>query len=141
MALIWQGNSQGNQYKVTSAGKSLRLYRNGVFHTQYHPERIITGDIWELLLLASLNLPENARVLLLGLGGGAVVNLLNHFENLAQVDVVELDGTMIKLCKRFFLERKDRINFYESDAGEWVQQHASSGDFESYDLVIEDIKI
>ncbi len=142
MALIWQEIREGNDYQIRTAGKSLRLYRNGVFHTQYHPEKIVTGDIWELLLLASLNIPDNARVLLLGVGGGAVINLLNHFVKPKHIDVVDIDENILELCQRFFLKESNNVNFYCDDAGKWINSAASKkkGSKQgSYDLIIEDV--
>lgn len=139
MALLWQEKCQGNHYKVTCAGQSLRLYRNGVFHTQYHPERIITGDIWELMLLASLHIPQQARVLLLGAGGGAMLNLLNHFLSPAIIDVVDMDATVLELCQRFFLKRKDNVIFHEADARQWLKTFGSLHKGQFYDLIVEDL--
>lgn len=142
MALIWQENSNSNEYQIRSAGKSLRLYRNGVFHTQYHPQRIVTGDIWELLLLASLNIPANARVLVLGVGGGAIINLLNYFVKPAHIDVLDIDETILELCKRFFLSEKENVSFYCADARQWVSKKGKSKGKTTatgYDLIIEDV--
>lgn len=139
MALLWQEKRQGNHYKVTRAGQSLRLYRNGVFHTQYHPERIITGDIWELMLLASLHIPDQARVLLLGAGGGAMLNLLNHFLSPAVIDVVDMDATVLELCQRFFLKRADNVVFHEADAKQWLEKRSASPKTWRYDLIVEDL--
>lgn len=134
MALIWTKLINDDLYEVRNAGKSLRLYKNGVFHTQYHPKRIVTGDVWELMLVASLNISPGASVLVLGAGGGAIMNLLNHFLDVAHIDVVEIDAEMIGICKKFFLKKDSNIQFYHSDARDWINQSKKQ-----YDLVIDDV--
>ena len=81
MSILWQKTAGQDRYEVRSAGRSLRLYRNGVLHTQYNPSRPIGGNLWDLLLdPAFFRSPEAIRrVLVLGVGGGAVIRLLNRF--------------------------------------------------------------
>jgi spermidine synthase len=143
VALVWQrkvqqASGQVDDYQIRNAGKSLRLYRNKVFHTQYHPKRIVTGDIWELLLVASLDIPENSRILVLGAGGGAIVNLAQYFLKPKQIDVVDLDPTILYLCERFFLTKKNNVTLIESDAKDWLRANADSL-HGKYDLIIEDL--
>lgn len=141
MALIWQKqvlqtDGTRNDYQIRNAGKSLRLYRNKVFHTQYHPERIVTGDIWELLLIASLHIPTQCRVLVLGAGGGAIINLLQYFLSPKHIDVIDLDPTILYLCERFFLTQKNNVHLIEADAKHWLEQQKSHV---KYDLIIDDL--
>ena len=73
MALIWETEQDGVRYEVRRAGQTLRLYANGVQHSEFHPKRLLTGSVWDLLWLPAL-LHEPARfrrVLVLGLGGGS----------------------------------------------------------------------
>ena len=39
MAILWQQTIDGNHYEVRTAGGSVRLYRNGVNHSQWNPKR------------------------------------------------------------------------------------------------------
>ncbi len=74
MALIWQKQNHATDYRVVRAGASIRLYRNGVLHSQWNPRQPVKGNLWELFLLSSLgNEGALKRALVLGLGGGAVV--------------------------------------------------------------------
>ena len=72
MALLWEKRAGGVCYQVRTAGNTVRLYTNGVLHTQYNPTRLLTGSVWDLLLLGALFVPRERmrRVLLLGVGGG-----------------------------------------------------------------------
>lgn len=147
MALIWQkkvlqADGSTNDYQIKNAGKSLRLYRNKVFHTQYHPERRVTGDIWDLLLVASLKIPAQSRVLILGAGGGAIVNLLQHFISPQQIDVVDLDPTILYLCERFFLKQKHNVKLIEYEAKSFLERAESTLNVQEicqYDLIVEDL--
>jgi len=147
VALIWQkkvlqADGSCNDYQIRNAGKSLRLYRNKVFHTQYHPERMVTGDIWDLLLVASIKMPAQSRVLILGAGGGAIVNLLQYFISPKQIDVVELDPTILYLCERFFLKKNHTVKLIECEAKSFLEMKNSKlNGREScqYDLIVEDL--
>ena len=71
MALIWETEQDGVRYEVRRAGQTLRLYANGVQHSEFHPNRLLTGSVWDLLWLPAL-LHEPARfrrASWLGLGG------------------------------------------------------------------------
>ncbi len=75
MAIVWSKKVAETRYEVRSAGSPLRLYTDGVFHSQYNPEQLLTGHVWDLLMLPAFFYPKNTikRVLVLGVGGGAVV--------------------------------------------------------------------
>ena len=54
MALIWKTELQGGHYEGRRAGRTLRLYANGVQHSEFHPKRLVTGSVWDLLWLPAL---------------------------------------------------------------------------------------
>jgi len=45
MAIIWQKNIDGTKYEVRAAGKTRRLYTNGVCHSEFNPDKLVTGSI------------------------------------------------------------------------------------------------
>ena len=49
MAIVWQDTRDGTHYQVRTAGKTLRLYTDGVLHSQYNPVKRLTGSVWDLL--------------------------------------------------------------------------------------------
>ena len=70
MAIVWSRSAGGNQYEVRSAGQSIRLYKNGVFHSQWNPNRPLAGGVWDLLFIPALFADRQiSRVLVLGVGG------------------------------------------------------------------------
>ena len=72
MAVVWQRQEDGVLYQVHRRGDRMRLFANGVQHSEFHPKRLVTGSVWDLLWLpALLSEPQRfRRVLILGLGGG-----------------------------------------------------------------------
>lgn len=137
MALVWFLNQDGQRYEVRSAGKTLRLYSNGVFHSQYHPNRPLLGGVWDLLYLAGFICPVDRpikNIALLGLGGGAVVHpLLKHFQS-KRLDAVELDPVHIQVAQQFFGVTDARVKIHQQDAAKWITKTKRH-----YDLIIDDL--
>ena len=76
MAVIWERREDGVLYQVRRQGARMRLFANGVQHSEFHPKRLVTGSVWDLLWLPAL-LGDPARlrrVLILGLGGGILLD-------------------------------------------------------------------
>ena len=137
MAIVWQKESEGRLYQVRSAGRSLRLYTDGVFHSQYNPRNPLTGHIWDLLMLpAFFHEPGTInRVLVLGVGGGASVQLIRRFVRPETIVSVELNPVHIYVAKRFFKLKHKSIELVHADAVQWVRDYEG----EKFDLVIDDL--
>ena len=137
MAVIWQRTINETKYEVRSAGETRRLYTDGVFHSQFNPKRAITGGIWDLLFLPALFYPkgEIKRVLVLGVGGGAVIHQLQRYIKPTEIIGIELNPTHIKLAKRFFGISEKMAHLIEADAIEWLKNYSGP----KFDLIIEDL--
>lgn len=135
MAILHSRRADGVHYQIRSAGQSLRLYTDGVLHTQYHPTRRVTGGVWDLLALPALALPQAARVLLLGVGGGAAVHLLRDWCPGVHITGVELNPVHLQLARRFFALRGPGLSLVQGDARAYVEGYRG----EPFDLVIEDL--
>lgn len=137
MAHVWQQRVNGNHYEVRNAGRTLRLYTNGICHTDYNPDRAVTRSIWDLLFLPALLLPaeQPLRVLLLGVGGGSVIQLLQRHLRPQWITGIELSGTHLMIARRFFKLRGDNLILYEAEAGEWLSNY----DGPPFDLIIDDL--
>ena len=135
--MIWQKKSDGRLYEVRSAGRTLRLYTDGVCHTQYNPGNPLTGHIWDLLMLPAFFYEPDAikRALVLGVGGGASIQLIKHFLSPEIIVGVELNPTHIYVAKRFFKLKHDSIQIVHADAIEWIKNYKG----EKFDLVIDDL--
>jgi spermidine synthase len=135
MAVVFSKQADGNRYEIRTAGSSVRLYTNGVLHTQYHPRRRVTGGVWDLLALPAVALPKVQRVLLLGVGGGAAIHLLRDWVPGVHITGVELNAMHLTLARRFFGLTGKGIQLVQGDARVFVEDYRG----EPFDLVIEDL--
>ncbi|GAB4301192.1 MAG: hypothetical protein Kow0096_21830 [Thiohalomonadaceae bacterium] len=136
MALLWFRQDGADRYEVRSAGKARRLYTNGVFHSQYNPRQPVSGSVWDLLMLPAFFAPwEVRRVLVLGVGGGAVIHQLNHFLAPQVIVGVELNPVHLVVARRFFGVRAANVTLHEADALRWVRQYRGP----PFDLIIDDL--
>ncbi|MCO1334964.1 methyltransferase domain-containing protein [Microbulbifer sp. OS29] len=139
MALLWQRQVDGTHYQVRNHGASVRLYSNGVFHSQWNPRDPLKGSLWELLLLPAFFLPENRlnSVLILGVGGGALIRLLQAFTSAKHIVGVDLDPVHLDVARRFFGVRN--VELVCADACDYVRDHLSQSSHQPFDLVIDDL--
>ncbi|MFA0812964.1 methyltransferase domain-containing protein [Microbulbifer epialgicus] len=139
MALLWQKQVGDTCYQVRNHGASVRLYSNGVFHSQWNSRDPLKGSLWELLLLPAFFLPEQRlnSVLLLGVGGGALIRLLQAFTSAKRIVGVDLDPVHLEVARRFF-DVCD-VELVCADAREYVADYLSDSSGERFDLVIDDL--
>ncbi len=137
MAIRWEKEIDGTQYQVRSAGSSIRLYTDGVFHSQYNKRTKVSGGIWDLLMIpAYFHEPMTLkRILVLGVGGGAVLRMfLDHFAP-ELILGVELNPTHISIAQRFFGLKNSKVKLIEQDAVLWMKAYRGP----KFDLIIEDL--
>ena len=84
--------------------------------------------------LAAIYPQDVKRVLVLGLGGGAVPLYLAHFLPDATVDSVEVDPGVIEAAKKYFgLRETERFHLIEGDGRLYLNRHS-----EKYDIIVLD---
>jgi spermidine synthase len=137
MSLLWEQTDGDNRYQVRAAGRALRLYTNGVFHSQYNPHRPVTGNVWDLLMLPAFFYPPGRirRVLMLGVGGGAVIQQLRHFVQPELITGIELSAVHLTVAERFFGVRGDDVQLVEADAVAWLRDYHG----EPFDMIVDDL--
>lgn len=137
MAILWSLQDKDTLYEVRQAGQSLRLYTNGVLHSQYNPRRSVTGSVWDCLSLPALFYPAGTiqRVLVLGVGGGAVLHQLAEWVNPALIIGIELNPHHLYVSKKFFGLERHNVVLYEADAKHWLEHY----DGPPFDLIIDDL--
>ncbi len=91
--------------------------------------------IYTRLLLAPLMWnPNPSRILMIGLGGGVLPRFLSGVYPGIQIDVVEVDGRVTELARRYFgFKTGSGIRVFESDGRAFVKQSR-----QKYDLVLLD---
>ncbi|NIB43744.1 oxidoreductase [Pseudomaricurvus alkylphenolicus] len=141
MAILWQKRvgrgAKQTLYEVRSAGRTRRLYTNGVFHSQYNPARPVAGSVWDLLFLpAMLHKPGDIkRVLVLGVGGGAVIKQLEYFLQPESITGVELCPVHLQVARQHFDVKGKHIHLHCGDAVAWLKAYSGP----AFDLIIEDL--
>lgn len=137
MALLWRRRHGGNRYEVRTAGRTRRLYTNGICHTDYNPNRPVTRSIWDLLFLPALFRPAGSvrRVLVLGVGGGSVIRLLQHYLQPDRIVGVELSDMHLMIARRFFGLGDANTELHAAEAASWLEAY----DGPAFDLIIDDL--
>ena len=137
MAIIWQKDINNTHYEVRTAGQTHRLYTNGVFHSQYNPGQAVTGGVWDLLMLPGLFYPANSikRVLVLGVGGGAVIHQLLRYVQPDEIVGIELNPVHIMLAKKFFGVTAKMAKLVQADAIKWLENYNGP----AFDMIIDDL--
>ena len=141
MAVVWQRQEDGVLYQVHRRGDRMRLFANGVQHSEFHPRRLVTGSVWDLLWLpALLSEPERfRRVLILGLGGGTLLPPYETRDTLWRLEeamTATAPSTVICLGDSFDdLAAGEGALTVLGDAVAWLNAY----DGEPFDLIIEDL--
>lgn len=137
MATIWQKSLKGKHYEVRQAGASVRLYTNGVFHSQYNAKHRGQGSLWDMLALPSnlIQAHSHARALVLGVGGGAAINYLNLYRQWEEIIGIDLDATHLSIAKRFFGLKNSHQKLVCADAVQWLQNYSGK----KFNFILDDL--
>lgn len=137
MAIIWQKHVANKHYEVRKAGNSLRLYTDGVFHSQYNPHHPISRGVWDLLFLPAFFFPRGTlkRILVLGVGGGTVIHLLHRYVKPDHITAVDLDPVHLSVTKRFFGVNKAMAKLVRANAIDWLSAYKG----QAFDMIIDDL--
>ncbi|MGJ8654077.1 MAG: spermidine synthase [Opitutaceae bacterium] len=137
MAIVWSQNIEGNHYEVRSAGATLRLYRNGVNHSQWNPNRPLSGSIWDLIALPALYRPEGSieNALILGFGAGTVAAQLRELVSPERIVGIELDPMHLSIADGFF-DCAEGCELVAADAVEWVHE---TDEVAQFDYILDDL--
>ena len=86
------------------------------------------------ITIATMYPQDVKRVLILGLGGGAIPTYLGRFLPDATIDTVELDPGVIDVAKKYFgIRETSKVRFIENDGRVFLNRNK-----ETYDLIIVD---
>jgi len=137
MAIVWSQLIDTNHYEVRSAGATLRLYRNGVNHSQWNPNRPLSGCIWDLIVLPALYRPQDSiqNALILGFGAGTVAAQLRCLLDPERIVGLDLDPIHLSIADGFF-DCAQGCELMAADAVEWVRE---SKQYATFDYVLDDI--
>ena len=82
--------------------------------------------------------PHVKNVLVIGAGDGGAVRDLTRYPEIGRIDLAEIDGQVIEVCKKFLPQTSckmddPRVHIYVEDGLKFVRRHA-----DEYDLIIVD---
>ncbi len=137
MSVLLREERGGRVLEVRAAGRTRRLYVDGVYHTSWNPGRALTGAVWDPLALATFCVrPEGARsALVLGVGGGAALRMLHAFAPPARLVGVEWDAQVLAAARRWFGLDETGAELVVGDARAWVRRNARR----RFELVVDDL--
>lgn len=138
MAVIWQERTSQKRYQVRSAGQSVRLYTNGVFHSQYNPAHLFQGSLWDMLALPCLAAASDAERLtglVLGVGGGATMRYIQGYASWQRIVGVDLDARHLFVARQFFGVQGRGVKLVKDDALRFV----ANGSAGRVDYLVDDL--
>lgn len=98
------------------------------------------GSLQKILQFAlqQIDLSDKENILLLGLGGGCIIDLLKKSHQYkGSITAIEIDEVVIQIAKeRFGISENDKITIFCADAFQWINQINTN-----YDVVIVDLFI
>lgn len=139
LALLFEQTKNGIQYEVRNHGASIRLYRNAVCHSDYNENRVFNGSVWDLMFvssLLSLSEEKTLKILVLGVGGGNVIRMIQKYLPNASITGVDIDPINLKIAKEFFGVSGKNVRLVKDDAIDFLGGNKSPI---HYDIIIDDI--
>ncbi|MBL7159414.1 fused MFS/spermidine synthase [Candidatus Microgenomates bacterium] len=97
--------------------------------------------IWEKAL-STINNEQSTinNILILGLGGGSVVKIINKKYPETQILGIDIDSAIVELGKKYFsLSEYKNLEIKIADAFKWMQKSGSSNYQTKYDLILVDL--
>ncbi|MBI2414410.1 hypothetical protein HYV31_01000 [candidate division WWE3 bacterium] len=103
--VLFQGSTKySRDIKVIQIGKTKKLIVNGLVQSFEGNQKSTTSKVWgEITANIIRNVPNLKSVLLLGMGAGTMLKLLNQMlgKNL-QTTAVEIDEVIVDIAKKYF---------------------------------------
>ena len=116
--VLGEGRSKYNHVRVTERGSVRTMYFVGDDGTQYIETRVdrahgasLDLDVFRTMLAGFIVQPAPRRVLVLGLGGGALPNYFYAKVPGLGLDAVDIDPEVVRLAQAYFGVPKDDPNY------------------------------
>jgi spermidine synthase len=132
--VLYQKDSPYNRVVVTEDDQGMRTL---LFGNQGVPQSVV--KVWELdhlqlpyarAMVSGLALcPEPKRVLIVGLGGGAIPSFLHKHYPQTRIDAVDIDPVVVEAAKEFFGFREDAtLKAYAQDGRQFIEERPNAYD-------------
>jgi spermidine synthase len=79
-------------------------------------------DYTRFMFLSYLIRPAQEKVLIVGLGGGAMVHFIKHYDPKVKIDVVEIDPVIVSVADKYFgVKTAGTVNIVTKDGFEYLK--------------------
>jgi spermidine synthase len=104
--------------------RTLELNEGQAQHSIYHPDTVLTGDVWDAHLVlgfAGFDEPPR-RVAILGNAAGTTSRAYEEFFPETRIDGVEIDGELSEIGRKYFDMNNPRLHLYHEDARPFLRR-------------------
>lgn len=118
--------------KVVKTLEGVRIVVGGLSQSGW-----LVKKVWNAALKKVKNTHPNAsNVLILGLGGGSVCELLDNYWPSIKKTGIDIDSSMVELGYKYLnLKKVKNLKFIEADAKDWVAKNQNK----KYELILVDL--
>ncbi len=108
-------------------------YQAGFINTNFYKGNL---PYINYFLIPYLINPKIKNILLIGMGSGKIINDFEYlFENLKNIDVIDLEENIVNIAKNFFnFKESDKFNFFLQDGITYLRSNKKK-----YDLIVVDV--
>jgi spermidine synthase len=139
--LVYEGRSAFSHFLVKDVGTSRGLYfvrDSGEVVLESSLDREVPHHLLvaytKVMFVSYLFRAEHKSSLIVGLGGGAMVHFLQHYDKEQRVDAVEIDPEIVKAAKQWFgVKENDKTRIITEDAFVFLKKTT-----EKYDVIYMD---
>jgi spermidine synthase len=113
----------------------LELNEGQAYHSVYHPDTVLTGDVWDghlVLPFSALERPPG-RVAILGNAAGTTSRAYEEFFPETRVDGVEIDAELSDIGRDWFEMDNPNLHLYHEDARPFLRRIDAEYDVISVD--------
>ncbi|MGH2845881.1 MAG: spermidine synthase [Thermoleophilaceae bacterium] len=104
--------------------RTLELNEGQAQHSVYHPDTVLTGDVWDGHLVLGFTTFEEPprRVAILGNAAGTTARAYEEFFPDTRVDGVEIDAELSEIGREYFDMNNPRLHLYHEDARPFLRR-------------------
>ncbi|MGH2783372.1 MAG: spermidine synthase, partial [Thermoleophilaceae bacterium] len=104
--------------------RTLELNEGQAQHSVYHPDTVLTGDVWDGHLVLGFTAFEEPprRVAILGNAAGTTARAYEEFFPDTRVDGVEIDAELSEIGREYFDMNNPRLHLYHEDARPFLRR-------------------
>ena len=136
-AAIFETESPYHYIQVTREGGTtyLKLNEGWAVHSEYNPDRILTGAYWDYFNVApwfGADAPPK-EALVIGNAAGTIPHELTYFYQDVHIDGVEIDPDIVDAGRRFFDMNEPNLTVHVADGRPFLRTSGQSWDLVALD--------